>query len=63
MRDMGFSCEIVMNHAGFKIIVPPCRIFYMRPHDYAPPASGYLLPQQADARFLKQSIFAFLIHF
>jgi hypothetical protein len=35
----------------------------MRPHDYTPPASGSLLPQQADARFLKQSIFAFLIHF
>ncbi len=43
MRVMVFSSGIVMNQAGFQIIVPQCRKISIRSHGYAPQASGSLL--------------------
>ncbi|KPL59292.1 hypothetical protein AM506_12285 [Rossellomorea vietnamensis] len=63
VRVMGFSCSMLIIHATFQIIMPPCRIFFMRPSSYALPAQESLLREQAEARFLKQCIFGFLIFF
>jgi hypothetical protein len=39
VREMDFSCGIVINQARFQIIVLPCRIFFTSPHYDAPSAS------------------------